>query len=84
MEAGSKLVQEAGATMDKVVESVRKVTTIVADISLASQEQSTGIAEVGSAVTLMDQAPSKTLPWWKKPPPPRNRCNTRRWRWQKP
>lgn len=56
VEAGSKLVQEAGATMDKVVESVRKVTTIVADISLASQEQSTGIAEVGSAVTLMDQA----------------------------
>jgi len=56
VEAGSKLVQEAGATMDKVVESVRKVTTIVADISLASQEQSTGFAEVGSAVTLMDQA----------------------------
>ena len=56
VDAGSKLVQEAGATMDKVVESVRKVTTIVADISLASQEQSTGIAEVGSAVTLMDQA----------------------------
>ena len=54
--AGSRLVQEAGATMGKVVDSVRQVTTIVAEISLASQEQSTGIAEVGTAVSQMDQS----------------------------
>lgn len=55
VEAGSRLVQDAGATMGKVVDSVRSVTTIVAEISNASQEQSTGITEVGSAVSQMDQ-----------------------------
>ena len=54
--AGSRLVQDAGATMEKVVDSVRQVTTIVAEISNASQEQSTGIAEIGGAVSQMDQA----------------------------
>jgi methyl-accepting chemotaxis protein len=52
---GSKLVNDAGTTMEKVVDSVRRVSSIVADISNASQEQSTGIAEVGSAITHMDQ-----------------------------
>ncbi|MEG2279672.1 MAG: methyl-accepting chemotaxis protein [Comamonas sp.] len=53
---GSQLVHDAGVTMDKVVESVRQVTTIVAEISNASQEQSTGISEIGGAVSQMDQA----------------------------
>ena len=55
VEAGSRLVQDAGATMGKVVDSVRRVTNIVTEISNASQEQSTGITEVGSAVSQMDQ-----------------------------
>jgi len=42
--------------MDDVVKSVQRVTSIVGEITLASQEQSTGIAEIGSAITLMDQA----------------------------
>ena len=42
--------------MAQVVDSIRQVNTIVAEISNASQEQSTGIAEVGTAVGLMDQA----------------------------
>ncbi len=54
--AGSRLVQDAGGTMDQVVDSVRRVTAIVAEISAATQEQSTGISEVGSAVSQMDQA----------------------------
>jgi len=53
---GSQLVHDAGVTMNQVVESVRQVTTIVAEISNASQEQSTGISEIGGAVTQMDQA----------------------------
>ena len=53
---GSQLVHDAGVTMNKVVESVRQVTTIVAEISNASQEQSTGISEIGGAVSQMDQA----------------------------
>ena len=53
---GSKLVQAAGATMQEVVTRVRQVTEIVGEISAASKEQSVGIAEVGNAVNLMDQA----------------------------
>jgi methyl-accepting chemotaxis protein len=53
---GSQLVHDAGVTMNKVVESVRQVTIIVAEISNASQEQSTGISEIGGAVSQMDQA----------------------------
>jgi methyl-accepting chemotaxis protein len=54
--SGSRLVQDAGATMEQVVDSVRRVTTIVAEISNASGEQSTGIGEIGTAVAHMDQA----------------------------
>jgi methyl-accepting chemotaxis protein len=56
VEAGSQLVEQAGSTMTEVVSSVKRVTDIVGEISSASQEQSTGIAEVGRAVTLMDEA----------------------------
>ena len=52
---GSKLVEEAGATMKEVVVSVKRVTDIVAEISLASQEQSHGIEQVNNAITQMDQ-----------------------------
>ncbi|MES2933552.1 MAG: methyl-accepting chemotaxis protein [Pseudomonadota bacterium] len=52
---GGRLVSDAGTTMDEVVESVRKVTHIMAEITVASQEQSTGIAQVNDAVVLMDQ-----------------------------
>jgi len=56
VQSGSQLVQQAGTTMQEVVTRVRQVTDIVAEISAASKEQSVGIAEVGNAVTLMDQA----------------------------
>ena len=51
---GSKLVDEAGATMEQVVDSVRKVTAIMADISVATTEQSDGIAQVNQALAQMD------------------------------
>ena len=51
---GSALVAEAGSTMDKVVESVSRVTTIMASITAASKEQSTGIDHVGQAIMDMD------------------------------
>ncbi|WP_404300760.1 methyl-accepting chemotaxis protein [Alicycliphilus denitrificans] len=54
--AGSRLVQDAGETMQKVEQSIRRVSAIVAEISNASQEQGTGIAEIGDAVSQMDQA----------------------------
>jgi len=56
VDAGSRLVQDAGQTMQQVEQSIRRVSAIVAEISNASQEQSTGIAEIGDAISQMDQA----------------------------
>ncbi|XVJ68631.1 MAG: methyl-accepting chemotaxis protein [Rhizobacter sp.] len=56
VDAGTALVDRAGATMNEVVQSIRRLTDIVAEISSASREQSSGVSQVGEAVTLMDQA----------------------------
>jgi methyl-accepting chemotaxis protein len=55
VEHGSQLVDEAGNTMQEVVASIRHVTDIMGEISAASTEQSLGVAQVGEAVTQMDQ-----------------------------
>lgn len=55
VDSGSKLVAQAGSTMDEVVASVRRVTDIMAEITAASQEQSAGIEQVNQAITQMDQ-----------------------------
>ncbi|MRX09853.1 HAMP domain-containing protein [Pseudoduganella sp. FT25W] len=52
--AGSKLVEEAGATMGEIVTSVQRVTDIMGEISMATQEQSTGIDQINMAVGQMD------------------------------
>jgi methyl-accepting chemotaxis protein len=52
---GSKLVDQAGQTMSEIVESVKRVTDIMAEITAASQEQSSGIQEVSHAITQMDE-----------------------------
>ncbi|GGC59669.1 methyl-accepting chemotaxis protein [Undibacterium terreum] len=51
---GAKLVDEAGATMDEIVASVRRVTDIMAEITAATKEQSAGIEQVNLAITDMD------------------------------
>ncbi len=51
---GTQLVNQAGATMDEIVASIRKVNELVGAISAATAEQSSGIAQVGEAVTQMD------------------------------
>ncbi len=53
---GTALVDRAGATMSEVVGSIRRVTDIMGEISAASSEQSSGVAQVGEAVVQMDQA----------------------------
>lgn len=53
--AGSKLVTDAGATMNEIVESVKHVTDIMAEIMAASQEQSSGIEQVNQAISQMDE-----------------------------
>jgi methyl-accepting chemotaxis protein len=52
---GAKLVDEAGSTMEEIVTSVKRVTDIMAEISLASQEQSAGIEQVNQAIGQMDE-----------------------------
>ena len=53
--AGSALVAEAGLTMNEIVESVKRVTDIMSEITAASNEQSAGIEEVNHAIAQMDQ-----------------------------
>jgi methyl-accepting chemotaxis protein len=56
VEQGTALVDRAGVTMTEVVSSIKRVTDIMGQISAASIEQSLGVAQVGEAVTQMDQA----------------------------
>lgn len=51
---GSRLVNEAGATMDRIVRSIKDLASIMGDITAASLEQSNGIDEVGHAIRRMD------------------------------
>jgi uncharacterized phage infection (PIP) family protein YhgE len=55
VELGAKLVDQAGATMGKIVDSVKRVTDIMSEIAFASQEQNAGIEQINQAVTQMDQ-----------------------------
>ena len=55
VEAGSKLVDDAGKTMEEIVNAVKRVTDIMSDISAASNEQSQGIEQVNQAITQMDE-----------------------------
>ena len=51
---GSKLVEQAGTTMEDVVVSVRRVTDIMGEITAAGRQQSSGIEQVNIAITQMD------------------------------
>jgi methyl-accepting chemotaxis protein len=53
--AGSVLVDEAGVTMARIVDSVRKVHTIMAEISSAGQRQNAGIEDIGRAIGSIDE-----------------------------
>ena len=52
---GSVLVDQAGATMEEIVASIRRVTDIMGEIANASHEQSAGIEQVNQAISQMDQ-----------------------------
>ena len=55
VETGSALVATAGTTMDEIVDSIRRVTDIMGDISAATREQTLGIEQINEAVSQMDQ-----------------------------
>ena len=55
IEEGSRLVDDSGSTLNTIVDSVKKVTSIISDIAAASAEQASGIEEVNRAITQMDE-----------------------------
>jgi methyl-accepting chemotaxis protein len=54
VEAGTRLVEQAGKTIEELVVSVRKVAEIMTEIASASHEQSSGIEQINRAITQMD------------------------------
>jgi methyl-accepting chemotaxis protein len=54
VDMGSRLVNQAGSTMDHVVDSIKRVTDIMSEITAASQEQSAGIEQINQAIIEMD------------------------------
>jgi methyl-accepting chemotaxis protein len=54
VDTGTKLVEQAGTTMHAVLESIRRVTDMMTEISAASSEQTSGIEQINQAVTQMD------------------------------
>lgn len=55
VEQGAGLADQAGVTMTEVVGSIRQATSLMGEISTASQEQAAGVAQVGEAVAQLDQ-----------------------------
>ncbi len=55
VDIGARLVEQAGATMDEVVTSVKRVSDIIGEIASASQEQTEGIEHISTAINQMDQ-----------------------------
>lgn len=55
VKTGTELVQQSGETLTRIIESINKVASIVAEISAASQEQSSGIEQINRTVMQMDE-----------------------------
>ncbi|WP_313312231.1 methyl-accepting chemotaxis protein [Pulveribacter sp.] len=55
VEDGSRLVQQAGSTMGEIVQSVQRVADMIGEVTAASAEQSSGVAQVNQAVGQLDQ-----------------------------
>jgi methyl-accepting chemotaxis protein len=55
VDAGAKLVTEAGATMAEIVQQVKHVTALIGEISNATTEQTQGVSQVGDAISVLDQ-----------------------------
>jgi methyl-accepting chemotaxis protein len=55
VESGTRLVTDAGATMEEIVQSVRRVADVIGEITEAAHSQSSGIAEVNDSIGNLDQ-----------------------------
>ena len=58
---GSELVNQSGKTLEEIVNSVKRVTDIIAEISAASQEQACGIDQTNTAILAMDKATQQNV-----------------------
>lgn len=56
VDAGGRLVEEAGTTMQEIVQGITRVTDVMAEITSASAEQALGIEQINAAITQMDDA----------------------------
>lgn len=56
VDEGTRLVNQSGETLDEIMNSVKEVAEIIGDISVASQEQASGIAQVNQTIIQMDEA----------------------------
>jgi methyl-accepting chemotaxis protein len=61
VEAGTRLVDEAGSTMKEIVSSIHRVSDLVGEISTASAEQRAGVVQVGHEVGRMDQVTQQNV-----------------------
>jgi methyl-accepting chemotaxis protein len=59
VDTGSRLVDQAGTTMGEVVDSVKRVSDIISEITAASQEQTAGIEQINQTITQMDDVTQK-------------------------
>jgi methyl-accepting chemotaxis protein len=66
VESGSRLVDEAGATMLEVVDSVQRVTAIMGEMSNANQEQNEGIERINRPSWSLTSRRSRTRRWWRR------------------
>jgi methyl-accepting chemotaxis protein len=55
VDVGTRLVDQAGTTMNEIVDSIRRVTDIMGEITAASQEQTSGIEQINQAISQMDE-----------------------------
>jgi methyl-accepting chemotaxis protein len=55
VDAGGKLVDEAGGTMIEIVQSIQRVADIMSEITAATQEQTSGIEQINQAIMQMDE-----------------------------
>jgi methyl-accepting chemotaxis protein len=77
VQAGNRLVEQAGSTMHEVVASVKRVTDIMSEIMMASQEQSSGIEQINNAVTQMDDVTQQNAALVEEAVRPRRPCRIR-------
>ena len=59
VDTGSRMVEQAGSTMEEVVASIKRVSQVVAEITASSREQSSGIEQVNVAIIQMDDTTQK-------------------------